>query len=78
MSGMTDNGTFPDGSKRLTLIGGFAIGLALAENVKSGAESAERMYVYRFLARMLDLEFSITYDDLGYRFGDHRGQVRFG
>ncbi|KAF6221563.1 hypothetical protein HO133_002419 [Letharia lupina] len=38
---MTDNGTFPDGNKSLTLIGGFAIGLALAENVKSGAESAE-------------------------------------
>ena len=42
---MTDHKNFPDGNRRLALIGGFAIGLAFAENVNAGEEDAESTYV---------------------------------
>lgn len=45
LPGMTDHKNFPDGNRRLALIGGFAIGLAFAENVNAGEEDAESTYV---------------------------------
>lgn len=35
----------PDGNRRLALFGGFAIGVAFAENVNAGTDDVESMYV---------------------------------
>lgn len=57
LPGFTDGNAFPDGNRRLVLLGRFAIGLAFTENVNSGAKDAESMY-FRVFGMMVVLRYS--------------------
>ena len=59
--GVSHEKAFPDGNRRLALLGRFAVGLVFTENVNSGAKDAESVF--------LDACFSIgRADEVAYRF----------